>query len=230
MQAEGPTRAVVLVLHGGKSQSQEPTEDDQLSVVRLRPFANRVHRLVRAHGVAVWRVRYRVRGWNGHQASPTHDVRRVLDQVRAEHGAVPVVLLGHSLGGRTAIAVCDDPSVRHVVALAPWLPSGESTAQAAGRDIVIAHAPQDRWTSPRESRRWADRAEGVAERVTYVTVLRSGHFMLRRHRVWSSIASAFTLQALAAESVTDARLVTSVPGPGPNLVAAAAGGRHSLQV
>ncbi len=228
--ADGPTRAVVLVLHGGKSESQEPTEDAQLSVVRLRPFATRVHRLVKAHGVAVWRVRYRVRGWNGHQASPTHDVRGVLDQVRAEHGAVPVVLLGHSLGGRTAIAVCDDPSVRHVVALAPWLPAGEPFAQAADRDVVIAHAPHDRWTSPRETRQWADRAQDVAAQVTYITVPRSGHFMLRRHRVWGSIASAFTLRALAAESVTDAGLITSVSGPGPNLVAEAAGGRHSLQV
>lgn len=229
-EAEGPTRAVVLVLHGGKAQSQEPTEDQQLSVLRLRPFAHRIHRLVRTDGVAVWRVRYRVRGWNGRQASPTYDVRWVLDQVRAQHGDVPVVLLGHSLGGRTAIAVCDDPSVRHVIALAPWLPDGDPVGQAAGRDVVIAHATHDRWTSPRETRAWADRAQGVAERVTYVSVRRSGHFMLRRNRVWASIASAFTLRALAARSVTGTRPMPSVSGPGPDLVTEAAAGRRSLEV
>lgn len=226
---QGPTRAVVLVLHGGRSVSQEPTEEKQLSVARLRPFASRVHRLVAPHGVAVWRVRYRVRGWNGAEASPTHDVRWVLEQVRAEHGPVPVVLLGHSLGGRTAIAVCDDPSVRHVVALAPWLPSGEPTSQARGRDIVIAHAPRDRWTSARETREWAERAEDVAS-VTYVSVERAGHFLLRRRRVWASIASAFTLRALSAEAITDANLVASVSGRGANLVTKADGGRRSLEV
>ena len=82
-------------------------------------------------GLAVWAVHYRYRGWNGRQASPLADVGWALAEVRRRHGDVPVVLLGHSMGGRAALRRPGDPSVRAVLALAPWLPDGAS--RAAGR-------------------------------------------------------------------------------------------------
>ena len=103
--ARGDTRAVVLVLHGGKADSFEPSEELHWSSRRVNPFVSAIHRQGRDHGVAVWKVRYRYRGWNGAHMSPTHDAQWALDEARRRHGDVPVVLLGHSKGGRTATHV-----------------------------------------------------------------------------------------------------------------------------
>ena len=50
---------------------------------------------------------------------------------------MPVVVLGHSMGGRTACRVADHDLVRGVVALAPWLPPGESVADLLAEDGLI---------------------------------------------------------------------------------------------
>lgn len=205
--AQDTTRAVVLVLHGGKAVSTEPSQDRHLSVARLVPFARQIHQHSAAYGVATWRVRYRYRGWNGHEASPVQDARWALDEVRREHGDIPVVLLGHSMGGRTALRVADDPAVRSVVALAPWLNDGDPVLPARGRRIVIAHAPRDRWTSPVASAHWAEQAAVLAERMVYIRVRRAGHFMLRRASVWKNLATSFVLDGLALD-LQDERLLT----------------------
>ncbi|HMC68182.1 MAG TPA: alpha/beta hydrolase, partial [Mycobacteriales bacterium] len=72
--AAGATRAVALVLPGGRADSFEPTAARHLSGVRMRPFAASLQRNGARHGLEVWSVRYRVRGWNGEQASPVADV------------------------------------------------------------------------------------------------------------------------------------------------------------
>ena len=63
-RAVGATRGVVLLLPGGKAESRAPARPWHLSAVRLRFFAAAVRRAERRHGVAVWSLRYRVRGWN----------------------------------------------------------------------------------------------------------------------------------------------------------------------
>ena len=68
--ARGETTAVVLVLHGGKEASLEPSDPMHLSSRRMRPFARAISRQGARHGIAVWSVRYRYRGWNGAQMSP----------------------------------------------------------------------------------------------------------------------------------------------------------------
>src|SRR6185436_19053812 len=117
-----PVEAVALLLHGGRDKSHAATTASQLTVRRMRPFARNLEAERRDHGLAVWLLRYRVRGWNGDEMSPLPDARWALDQVRARHGDVPVVLVGHSLGGRTALRVAGDASVRAIAALAPRLP------------------------------------------------------------------------------------------------------------
>src|SRR5580704_5522667 len=100
--AAGITRAVMLVLPGGQATSVKPASTRQLTALRMRPFAVGIHRAGRDAGLAVWLVRYRYRGWNGQQASPLADISWALDEARRRHGDVPVVLLGHSMGGRAA--------------------------------------------------------------------------------------------------------------------------------
>jgi pimeloyl-ACP methyl ester carboxylesterase len=196
--AHGQTRAVVLVLHGGKEHSHEASEPMHLSSRRMRPFARALHRQGADHGVAVWSVKYRVRGWNGADMSPVHDARWALAEVRARHGDVPVVLVGHSMGGRTAARVLGDPNVVAMVGLAPWLPD-EPVEVARDREVLIAHGVVDRWTSPRESRRWAEAARPLARSVTYVRVRRSGHFLLRRARLWTDLTVGFALRNLGLD-------------------------------
>jgi pimeloyl-ACP methyl ester carboxylesterase len=228
LPADGETRAVVLVLHGGKAASTDASEAGHLSVVRMVPFAAAIHARSRGDGVAVWRLRYRVRGWNGAAASPVADARWALDEVRRRHGDVPVILLGHSMGGRTAIRVADDPAVRTVVALAPWLPTGEPVESVRGRRIVIAHATHDRWTSPQQSRQWADRARPLAARMLFIEVRRAGHFMLRRSGLWTSLATAFVLEGLTDAGVAAQAHDRTDRGPGTNLLRQAADGAPVL--
>jgi pimeloyl-ACP methyl ester carboxylesterase len=196
--AAGATRAVVLVLPGGRADSFDPTQGRHLTAVRMRPFARSLHRAGRPHGVAVWLLHYRYRGWNGEEMSPVPDAQWALGEIRRRHGDVPVVLVGHSMGGRTALRVAGDDSVRGVVALAPWLLDTEPVDQLAGRDVVIAHGDGDRVTSPRASRRYADRAAAVTS-VRYVTIRGDAHSMLRRWRTWHRLATGSALALLGCQ-------------------------------
>lgn len=197
LAAKGVTSAVVLVLPGGKADSFDPTDTRQLTAVRMRPFASALHRRGARRGLSVWTVRYRYRGWNGEEMSPVADARWALDEVRRRHGDVPVVLVGHSMGGRTALRVAGDDQVRGVAALAPWLLDTEPVDQLAGRRVLIAHGNLDAVTSPRASRRYADRAAQVSDDVTYVAVRGDLHAMLLRWPQWHRLATGFVFTTLS---------------------------------
>jgi pimeloyl-ACP methyl ester carboxylesterase len=194
--SKGETTAVVLVLHGGKAVSREVSMSTHLSVLRMIPFARAVRRRTRKDHVAVWRLRYRYRGWNGSEASPVTDARWALDQIRARHGHVPIVLLGHSMGGRTAARVADDEDVCGVVLLAPWLPPGEPVAGVVGRDVCILHGDRDVITSARASVEWAHRAERAGARVDLHLIPGGEHFMLRHLRQWHRLAASAVAESL----------------------------------
>ena len=128
--------------------------------------------------------------------SPVPDARWALDEVRRELGDVPVVLLGHSMGGRTAVAVADDPSVVGVVALAPWLPPGEPVGTLAGKQFAAAHGRSDRITSFRQTRAFCRAAEGVASSVELHDMGRVGHYMFRGIPGWNAFAVSRSLAFL----------------------------------
>lgn len=195
LEPAGPTLAVALVLHGGKSHSYEPVEAHHLSPARMVPFAKHLHRAGRDHGLAVWSLRNSVRGWNGQDMTPLQDARWALEQIRQQHPGVPVFLLGHSMGGLTAVCAADDPQVAAVVALAPWLNPGTPASPVAGKKVLIVHGTTDRWTSPSESLKFARRASPDAASVQYVTLNRAGHFMFRRVRLWHALATGFIMKA-----------------------------------
>lgn len=187
--------AVAIVLHGGTEWSHAPTSPWSPSVLRLRPIVWCLRRRGREHSLAVWSLRFAVRGWNGDEMSPMADVCWALEEVRSRHGDVPVALVGHSMGGRAALRA-GGGQVRSIVALAPWLPAGEPVDQLAGCSVLIAHGNKDRRTSPRRSREFADEAAAVAEHVSWVEVRGSGHAMVQRARRWHRLTTDFVLGSL----------------------------------
>jgi alpha-beta hydrolase superfamily lysophospholipase len=201
--AAGQTRGVALVLHGGRADSFEAVRARHLSPARMLPFAQALRSGGGPPGLAVWTLRNRYRGWNGPDMSPVQDARWALSRISQEHPGVPVFLLGHSMGGLTALCVADDPQVQAVVALAPWLTGATPVERVAGRRVLIVHGSEDRWTSPVNSLAYARRAEGVAASVDYVSLTGAGHFMFRRVALWNSLANGFILDAFAAATGTE---------------------------
>ena len=197
--AQGRTRAVVLVLPGGRADSLEPTPRRHLAGARMLPFAAALHRRGAGHGVEVATLRYRVRGWNGALMSPVADAEQSLDDIRRRHGPVPVVLVGHSMGGRVAMRVGGDASVVAAVGLAPWLPDGEPVAQLAGRRVLLAHGNLDRVTSPRATRRFAEAAAAHGVAVDFVLVRGETHALLLRAPTWQRLVNGFVLDVLGIE-------------------------------
>jgi pimeloyl-ACP methyl ester carboxylesterase len=200
--AQGKTCAVALVLHGGKARSVRPASRRQLSAVRMTPFAGALERAGSKQGLAVWTLQYRDRGWND-KGSQVDDARWALDQIEAEHPGVPVFLVGHSLGGRTALAAAGHSSVRAVMALAPWLPGDEPFEQLRGVPVLIAHGTRDKWVSPRGSLNFALRAQHAGIPVKRVEVAGVGHAMLRRISLWQGLTTFFVMSQLAAISQHD---------------------------
>jgi len=180
----------VVVAHGGRSVSTEPVSSAQLAVLRMVPIARAIRHALRGTGIIVCRPRFRVRGWNGEQASPVPDLHAVLDQIGTRFGDIPVTLVGHSMGARAALRAAAHPAVTAVAGLAPWLPPGEPVEQLAGRRILLAHGTADRITRPADTWLYAERARLVTE-VTVIEVRGGDHALLRRAHLWHRIAENF---------------------------------------
>lgn len=194
--ADGDTRAIALVLHGGRSKGTGPVRANQLAVLRMRPFATSLRAAGTARGLTVARLRYRVRGWNGPERSPVPDVTWALDQLSERFGPVPVALVGHSMGGRAAVYAAGHVNVHTVVGLAPWIEPGDPDAQLAGRRLLVAHGDLDRMTSRTESATFTAAASHVAASAAYVSVQTDGHAMLRRASLWHGLSTGFVLATL----------------------------------
>ncbi len=199
--APGRPRAVVLVLHGGKPRSRQAVDGRSASWRRAlwlqRSIAPRAHEAA----LGVWLVRYRERGWNG--GDRLDDARWALDRVRATHGDVPVVLLGHSMGARVAVHVADDPSVVGVVGLAPWWSAHDPVDTLEGRALHAAHGRRDRITSFGETARYVERARAVAARADLRDMGALGHYMLTASARWHDVALESALDVLAGTPLSD---------------------------
>lgn len=192
----GGAAAVMLLLHGGRVNSYEPVSRGNLAAARMGLMAREVRR---DPALPVLALRYRVRGWNddggARTPDPVRDALHALDEVERRLGPVPVILVGHSIGGRTAVRVAGYPTVRAVAALAPWLPETEPVDTLVGRTVLIAHGRRDRVTDPELSIAFARRAAAVADAV-YLKLLDDRHAMLRTPGAWRRLVTDFA--ALAA--------------------------------
>ncbi len=187
-------RAVALVLHGGAEYGADVVRPWRLAYLRMVPVARAVRAAGARHGLEVRLLRNRVRGWNEPDRHPVEDARWALERIRTERPGLPVVLVGHSMGGRVALQVCDDEAVRGVCAFAPWTPDAEPVEPVAGRTVVIAHGVLDSVTSPGDSYRYAQRADAHAARLARFDVMAESHALLRRPALWNRLAAEFAVQ------------------------------------
>ncbi|WP_405506593.1 alpha/beta fold hydrolase [Streptomyces purpurascens] len=187
------TRAAVLFLHGGRSEGRAPSRPWHLAALRMRPFVRAVAAALPDDGIFLGEVRYRVRGWNGgagDEGDALRDVRRALDELARRAGDVPVVLVGHSMGGRAALRAAGAPQVRAVLALAPWCPDGEPVAQLRDKDVVVIHGDRDRVTDPSASVSFVRRARAAGARADVRLVRGGDHAMLRGDADWHRLAAS----------------------------------------
>jgi pimeloyl-ACP methyl ester carboxylesterase len=204
--------ALVLVAHGGRAGSRESGERRRLTYWRMLPFAKDLRRA--GPELGVFMLRYRHRGWNGADRDAQRDVEAMLAELRRRHPGVPIVLLGHSMGGRAVLRAAGADGVVAVCALAPWLDGSDPVAQLAGRSVLIAHGDRDRWTDPRQSLAYAVRAKAVTDRVARFEVLGDGHSMLRRSGDWASLVRRFVLGEIEIEP-PDRDITNAMRRPAP---------------
>jgi len=216
----GATHTVIIVMPGGRAKDHKPSRSSRLTSLRMIPLARAARKGAGDRGVAVWRLRYRYQGWNEPARDPILDARWALDQVRARHPSASVILVGHSMGGRTALWVSGDPNVFAVCALAPWVETDDPVTQVAGRTVLLAHGDRDRVTDPAGSRWFAAQASRVTRDVRFIVVRGDNHAMLWRWSRWNAIVNDFVAGLMAARRAADRRrlatgLAPSSPGSVP---------------
>ena len=205
--AATPVPGIALLLHGGRDSDRRSVGRQHSSWWRMALLARTLARSAGRAGVPVVLVRYRARGWNaegGSTPAPVVDGRWALQRLREDYGDVPVVLVGHSMGGRAVVALAGEPGVVGVVALAPWLPGNEPVEAAAGQRVVVVHGQLDRWTSPAGSLAWSRRARAAGAAVARVELGPVGHYMMARVRTWNRIIRVSTLGLLGVRPLPPA--------------------------
>jgi dienelactone hydrolase len=211
----GEVRGIALFCHGGTATSVAPPREAALSLVRMRAIEQFVRSAAAGRGLSTNLLRYRVAGWNGEAADAYNDVRWAIEQLRQQHGAeVPIVLVGHSMGGRAALRAGGDPQVAAVCGLAPWTPPGEPVDHLRGRTVAILHGRGDRWVPARLSADFARRARDTGVAVARFTAP-GGHSMLRGALRWHGFARDVVLGATGIEPMR-ADITEALRQPAPD--------------
>jgi dienelactone hydrolase len=156
------------------------------------PIARAADRAGRGR-LAVYRQLNTYRGWD-EARTPVEDTLASLTTLTERFPHVPVGLIGHSLGGRTAIESGSAFAVSTVAVLNPWL-YPDDDADLTGRRVLFVHGGRDKVASPADSARVARR---LARRtsVGYVTIPDGQHAMLKHGRSFDRIAAEFTAAIL----------------------------------
>lgn len=167
------TRGVVLFLHGGgEGEVDMAVATKYAAYVRMVSLHRWVRGALARHGLSSWVLRNRYVDWGARspglvddEPPSVTDAREAIARVRAVHPGRPIVLLGHSMGGRSGLRAADEHDVVGLVGVEPWLPAEESTAPLAGRHVALAASPHDPEVPLATVRAFALRAEAEAASV-----------------------------------------------------------------
>jgi alpha-beta hydrolase superfamily lysophospholipase len=187
-------RGVVLILHGGAETGTARVAWWRLPVLRMLPFAVTIRRRA-GDDLAVLRLKNRLRGWNGARQDPVRDARWALDRIRLALPGIPVVLVGHSMGGRVALHLSGEADVAGVAALAPWVEK-DVGEPPPGMPVLLVHGTSDRVTDPRRTDAVASRFTASGADVRRVSVERGDHAMLRDAGLWHDAVADFVIEVL----------------------------------
>lgn len=185
---------VVLVLHGGAEASRVPVAWWRLPVLRMAPFASTITRRD-GDDLVVLRLKNRVRGWNGARQDPVKDARWALDRIRRLLPGLPVVVVGHSMGGRVALHLAAEPAVVGVAALAPWIET-DVRQPRPGVAVLLVHGSSDRVTDPRRTAVLARRFAQSGVDVRHIEVEDGTHAMLKDAGRWHDVVAEFVTDVL----------------------------------
>lgn len=190
-------RGVVLLIHGGAETGTSRVRWSGLAALRMSPFALAITRRARRSGddLAVVRLKNRIRGWNGAAQDPLRDARWALDRIRRTLPGIPVVLVGHSMGGRVVLRLADEPDVAGVAALAPWV-AGDARPPRPGIPVLLVHGTKDRITDPRRTAALATRFAAAGADVRHVPIDGGDHPMVRQANTWHDLVADFVSEVL----------------------------------
>jgi dienelactone hydrolase len=153
LRVTGPSgECAVVCVNGGQSREVEGTWSASVEWL-VRQLAPRLP------GLGFAEVRYRVKSWRRLEAC-VEDARAAVGEV----GARRTALIGFSMGGAVSIAIANEPTIEHVIGLAPWIPDQLDVSTLRGKRLVVLHGALDRWfpgipgVSASHSRKGYDRA------------------------------------------------------------------------
>lgn len=194
-RGDRPVEAVVVTLHGGPERGFSTTAPWSAPYLRLFPFGRRIRELSEDR-IAVVRVRHTQTGWNGGEQTTLGQVRWLLGDLSERVAHLPIGLLGHSLGGRTALAAAGHEQVRSVVALAPWVTEHDAVEHLLGRSVLLVQGDRDRECPPEHAREFVHRLRAAGGDVRYEELHNCGHLMLRRAAQWHDLAAEHLISTL----------------------------------
>lgn len=181
-------KAVVLVLPGGTDSSREPYSRRQPAALRMYPFTLSLKALP---NVVVHQAVYELYGWNGDDDSPMAPAQRALDDLLAAYPDVPVILVGHSMGGRVAARLAADKRVTGVLALAPWWQHADWRHINVDAKVLALHGTADIRTYPKRTEKGIAELQERGVDATFVPIEDGEHAMLDHIWTWQSTAVRF---------------------------------------
>ncbi|HEY9311996.1 alpha/beta fold hydrolase [Williamsia sp.] len=180
--------ASVLVLPGGTDLSYAPFSRTQPAALRMYPFTVS---LAAIPGVVVRQVQYRFYGWNGEQNSPMPYAQAALSELLEAHPDVPVIVIGHSMGGRVAAQLAADKRVAGVLALAPWWQHADWRHINDDARVLALHGTADTRTYARRTAKGIRELRERGVDAEFVPIEGGGHALLDHVWTWQSTAVRF---------------------------------------
>lgn len=186
-------RGVVLMLHGGQVDDVEPLRRFDPSPFVVRMMTNNLRK--RSPDLAFVRLLNAVGGWNEPTRSPVADAQWALMRLQQIYPGLPIALVGHSMGGRTAFELADADGVRAVVGLAPWLADAFDEKRFLGVPTMVVHGRADTVTSEEASADLIRRIRLAGGWAIYLSVP-GWHSLAWRAWVWQRQVASFLNQHL----------------------------------